>query len=145
MYLQRARIQKEQVVARWHLYYKTELSAKDKRRLNQAIEVSKNSDCRHKHGAVLMAGGRVLSVGINSNRNDPSVIGDAQLKYSVHAEIAALRSWGGTNLKNATIYVARLGRSGDPMMSKPCENCQKALKEAGVRKVIYTIDNEMEL
>lgn len=92
-----------------------------------------------------MAGGRVLSVGINSNRNDPSVIGDAQLKYSVHAEIAALRAWGGTNLKNATIYVARLGRSGDPMMSKPCENCQKALKEAGVRKVIYTIDNEMEL
>lgn len=94
---------------------------------------------------MLTAGGRVLSVGINTNRNDPLIIGEAQLKNSIHAEVAALRAWGGTGLKNATIYVARLGKAGDPVYSKPCENCQKALKDAGVKKVIYTIDNEMEL
>lgn len=129
------------------LYYKplATLSAKDRRRLDQAIKVAENSECRKRHGAVLTAGGRVLSVGINTNRNDPLIIGEAQLKNSIHAEVAALRAWGGTGLKNATIYVARLGKAGDPVYSKPCENCQKALKDAGVKKVIYTIDNEMEL
>lgn len=92
-----------------------------------------------------MAGGRVLSIGINTNRNDPSIIGDAQLAYSVHAEVAALRAHG-SKVKNGTIYIARIGKKNDePMMSKPCENCQKALKDAGVKKVIYTIDNGMEL
>lgn len=79
------------------------------------------------------------------NRNDPAIIGDAQLNYSVHAEVAALRAWGGTNLRNATLYVARIGRDGTPMMSKPCANCQQALRDAGVKKVVYTIDSEMEL
>lgn len=133
------------MIALWHLYYKTVLSAKDRSRLDQAIRVSENSECRKRHGAVLTSGGRVLGIGVNVNRNDPAVIGDAQLNYSVHAEIAALRAWGGSNLKNATMYVARIGRYGEPMMSKPCAKCQEALKAAGVKKVVYTIDNEMEI
>ena len=133
------------MVATWHLYYKTELSAKDRSRLDQAVRIAENSECQKRHGAILTSGGRVLGIGVNTNRNDPAIIGDAQLAYSVHAEVAALRAWGGTNLKNATIYVARIGRNGDPMMSKPCVKCQEALKAAGVKKVVYTIDNEMEI
>ena len=128
------------------LYYKStsNLSAKDRRRLDQALRVAENSDCRQRHGAVLMAGGRVLSVGINTNKNDPYYIGEDQLDKSIHAEIQALRAHG-SKVKNGTIYIARLGKRDIPLMSKPCDNCQKALKEAGVKKVVYTIDNEMEI
>lgn len=85
-----------------------------------------------------------MSVGINTNRNDPAIIGDAQLNYSVHAEVAALRGLG-HSVKNGIMYVARVDKKGEPKMSKPCAKCQEALKKAGVRKVVYTIDDEMEL
>lgn len=127
-----------------HLYYKSSLSRKDRGMLNRAIELARTSDCRHRHGAVLVDGGRVLSFGVNSNKNDPMIVGDELLEKSVHAEIAALRRHKGP-LHNATIYVARVGRRDTPLMSKPCKNCQKALKDAGVTKVVYTVDNEMDL
>lgn len=66
--------------------------------------------------------------------------------YSTHAEIAALKQLPkGISLKNATMYVARISKGGVPSMSAPCINCQKALKEAGIRKVVYTIDKEVKL
>lgn len=137
---------KEQVIAIWHLYYQqSDLSAKDRSRLNQALRIAENSECRQRHGAVLTQGGRVLGIGVNVNKNDPVYSGENQLAFSIHAEEAALRSWGGSGLKGATIYVARLGKRNIPLNSKPCASCQKMLKEAGVRRVVYTIDNEMEL
>lgn len=32
-----------------------------------------------------------------------------------------------------------------PMMSKPCPMCQEALREAGIKKIFYTIDGEIDL
>jgi deoxycytidylate deaminase len=42
--------------------------------------------------------------------------------------------------RGATIYVARVNRTGEPRMSKPCSACARALKDAGVSKIIYTIN-----
>lgn len=49
------------------------------------------------------------------------------------------------DLKNATIYVARVNNSGEQMMSKPCINCQEALRARGIKKVFFTIDRSMGL
>lgn len=134
------------MIARWHLYYQqSDLSAKDRRRLNQALRIAENSECRQRHGAVLTQGGRVLGIGVNVNKNDPVYSGEDQLAFSVHAEEAAIRSWGGASLKGATIYVARLGRRGVPLNSKPCAKCQELLKTAGVRRVVYTVENILHL
>lgn len=66
--------------------------------------------------------------------------------FSTHAEVAALKQLPqDINLKNATMYVARITPGGRPAMSAPCANCQVALKEAGIRKVVYTIDKEVKL
>lgn len=135
---------KAQVIAIWHLYYKTELSGKDRSRLSQAMRIAETGTCYKRHGAILTSGSRVLSVGINTYKNMPDIVEDAKEEFSVHAEIAALKAYG-RPVKNGTMYIARIGRRGAPLMSKPCVNCQQALKDAGVRKVVYTIDNEMEI
>lgn len=90
-------------------------------------------------------GGRVLSVATNSSRNDPNCVPDPKTQAAVHAEVAALKACGRTRVAGGTIYVARVNNSGDPLMSKPCIRCQKVLKDAGIKKIVYTISNTMEL
>lgn len=91
-----------------------------------------------KHGAVIVKGGRVISVGINKNRNHPTVVSSEHIKThcSVHAEVDAIRKV--KNVKGATIYVARVNKNGQDRLSRPCDRCHKAIQEAGIRKVIYT-------
>jgi deoxycytidylate deaminase len=56
---------------------------------------------------------------------------------SVHAEVDALSRCN--DPRGATIYVARVNKRGEERMSRPCISCEKALLEAGVKKVIYTL------
>ena len=47
----------------------------------------------------------------------------------------------GTNkfdLTKATIYIVRVGANGDMKMAKPCEDCQRLLRESGIRRVIFS-------
>ena len=112
--------------------------------LAHAMKLAATSSSRKRLGAILVSGGRVVGRGTNRVPNDTALIGWDATTNSTHAEIAALRDYG-SSMKNGTIYVARLGKSGIPRMSKPCKKCQKALRDAGVKKVVYTVDNEMEL
>lgn len=108
------------------------------------MNIAQNSTCKQQHGAIIYRSGAVLSVGINRNKNNPTFVGEATKNWSVHAEVAAIKACGNANLKNATLYVARINKSGSPMMSKPCVKCQKAIEDAGIKKVIYTIDGTIE-
>lgn len=123
------------------------MSKNDQKYLGQAIDLAKMSECNYKHGAVLRKSGKTIAVGVNYGVNDPAYLTDevAAEHAAVHAEVAALNSARKIDLTGATIYVARVIKNGEPRMSKPCERCQKALKARGVRKVFYTLDNEMEL
>lgn len=56
---------------------------------------------------------------------------------TVHAEIDALSRVA--DPRGATVYVARVGKHGDPRFSRPCANCAKALAEAGVKAIVYTV------
>ena len=109
------------------------------------MRAASNSLCHQRHGAVVVVGGRVLGVAINSDRNDPNIVDDPKTQAAVHAEVAALRACGSARVAGGTIYVARVNRKGMPMMSKPCANCQKVLKAAGVKKIVYTIDSMIDL
>lgn len=109
--------------------------------LNLAMKAAKASSCVHSHGAIIVRGGSVLSIGINKWRNDfPLVSTDNEdeksFDISVHAEIDALSRV--SNPRGATIYIARVNKKGQARMSKPCKRCAQALKDAGVSKVIYT-------
>lgn len=39
----------------------------------------------------------------------------------------------------STVYVARVAKSGDWAMSRPCSSCERTLRLKGVKKVYYTI------
>lgn len=54
-----------------------------------------------------------------------------------HAEIRAMAKVPPSSLVGATIYVARScrGKWGD---SRPCSSCDRAIRKAGIKRVIYT-------
>lgn len=109
--------------------------------INFAMRIAENSECNQRHGAIVVRAGSVLSTGLNKWRTDmhtSRVLFDEgrRLDVSVHAEIDALSR--AKHTKGATIYIARVNRKGEPRYSKPCKNCAKAIKAAGISKIIYT-------
>lgn len=93
-----------------------------------------------RHGAVVVKGGRVVSVGINKFRNHPTILEKCNVRTaaSTHAEIDAL-----SRVKDphgAVIYVARVNNSGRKRFSRPCPRCYAELERAGVKKIVYTLD-----
>lgn len=112
----------------------------------RAARLAQQSTCNQQHGAIIVRGGSVLGTGINMMKNNPDTPGlDPKTQSSVHAECAALKAVKGTNLKGAIVYVARINKAQQPMMSKPCPNCEAELKRRGVVKMIWTLDNSKNL
>lgn len=91
-----------------------------------------------KHGAVIVKGGRVLSVGLNKFRNHPTIIPNEYIKTScsTHAEIDALRKV--SDVRGAVMYIARVNKSGQHRLSRPCNYCYEAIREAGISKIVFT-------
>ena len=110
------------------------------RHLSTAIKIAESNDLypKWKFGAIILKGGAVQAVGMNKLHTPASVASDEHLmSLSTHAENDALKRCGST--KGATIYVARVGRNGQPALARPCKQCRKLLLEAGIRRAIYTI------
>lgn len=118
------------------------LSKKQKAYMNVARFLASKSEQRHKHGAVVVKSGRVLGMGHNKRRNHPHVIpaGKHREQCGYHAEALAIRD-AGENARGGTIFVARVNRQGDDLLSKPCMQCQKLIEESGLKNVIYTLSD----
>jgi deoxycytidylate deaminase len=117
------------------------ISRTQKSFLNLAQKAAGASECVQRHGAVVVRAGSVLSIGVNKWRNDVTLANEMMddgrsADVSVHAEIDALSRVG--NPVGATIYIARINKSGEARLSKPCNRCAEAIKEAGITKVVYT-------
>ena len=99
--------------------------------LHKAVRVALTSDCRMKHGAVVVHHGKVIGSSPNVYKNDPK---NVEKQYcSIHAEVRALRKAGFP--KKATVYVARVNRFGEPRYSKPCAGCMSLIEELGCKAV----------
>lgn len=112
------------------------LSKRDKAMLARAAEVAKQSSCKQKHGAILYRGGRVLAVGVNSQRNEHPSMEIDPTEYTYHAEVAAM--FGVHSTEGATLFVARINRRGNPVYSCPCENCMHSILVGGIKRVVFT-------
>jgi len=98
----------------------------------------------YRHGALLIRGGSVLNW--SENKNQYCGFGNRFRQYNtglptVHAELGCILGVDKSKTKNATIYVARIGKAGDWRLSKPCAMCMAAAKFAGVRQIVYTIED----
>jgi deoxycytidylate deaminase len=105
--------------------------------IKRSITVAQRSEYRWKHGAVVAKGNKVIGFAPNKFRNSPHI--DAE-NVSVHAEAAVIRELlkNYTDLKGTTIYIARVSRTGVPTISRPCVNCMRAIRDAGIKEIVYT-------
>lgn len=115
------------------------LTRAEEAHLSRAVKVAGQSTCRQMHGAVIAVGRRVLALGVNSFRSHPMHVTDPKREASFHAEVAVLRQLNyDVNDGRSVLFVARVNRLGEPMLSMPCPECRLAIAKAGVGKVVYT-------
>jgi len=110
--------------------------------LNVAKKLAETSEENMKHGCVIVLGGSVQAMGINKRTNDPFFHKNLHW-LSEHAEAAALRRSNRT--EGAVAYIARVNKHGEERMSRPCPKCMEALKSAGIKKIVYTVDSSIYL
>ena len=109
------------------------------RHMERAIAIARTSTCRQMHGVVISHGPRVLSVGVNTFRSSPLVCSDPPSQAAFHAEIMALRALrSDVKHERLTLYSARIGRSGEVALAKPCVRCQSVLDYEGITQVYWT-------
>lgn len=117
--------------------------------LSRAMKMAHRSRVVQRHGAIVVKGGSILSMGFNRYSNDPKLFPvnhfssdklnhEDRTSISVHAELAALRKLTPEQLRGATVYVARVTPSGAVGSSEPCPACALELKRVGIKKVIFT-------
>jgi deoxycytidylate deaminase len=94
---------------------------------------------RHKLGAVIVKGNRVLSTGYNEIRWSSKL-----RKSNIHAEEAAIVKLLKENrledLNGSSIYISRVCPSGRLGLSRPCCDCTRLILSVGISKVVYTTD-----
>ena len=117
---------------------------RDQKFINLAQKLCKLSEHSYKMAAIVTKGSRILSFGINKYRTHPKQINPftKERGVSVHAELAAIIGVSEENLRGSSVYIARRLVNGEAALAKPCTCCIAILREAGVKKVIYTINNE---
>lgn len=108
--------------------------------LKRAIEVAEKSEYYpYKIGAVVFKGGRILSEGTNALRYCSRVPDKYKnFDHSLHAEQDALSKLYPDKAKGANMIVVRINESGNVSLAKPCENCQKMIKDCGIKWVYYS-------
>jgi deoxycytidylate deaminase len=102
-----------------------------------ASKEAAKSQHKHRLGAVIVKGERILATGFNQLR--PS----SRLKTTtLHAEAAAilklLKEGRLASLAGSEIYVSRFTAGGSIGLARPCSNCLDLCRSVGIRRVHYT-------
>ena len=108
--------------------------------LEIAEKISSRSDCRHKHGALLVSGGRIINSGHNRNKYcsfGQRFRGHGRGLATVHAEISAVLGVDRSKTAGSDLFVAREGRK----LSKPCDMCIDVLRFVGISRVYYSMED----
>jgi len=96
---------------------------------------------RHRLGAVVVKGGRILSTGYYEVRYTKEL-----KKPTLHAEQSAilklLKRRKLHDLVGSTLYVYRRTPGGNLGNACPCGDCMDLIRSVGIRKVFYTEDNQ---
>ena len=99
----------------------------------------KSTHPKHKLGATIIKGSKILGLGFNKLRTDPL---SPTPFHQIHAELDALNDKDTKDFRGSKIYVYRKLQNGEQALAKPCIYCQKELKRRGVKECIYTEDKD---
>lgn len=120
---------------------------RDERFINYALFIAKLSKHRrHKVGAIITKGSRILSVGINKVKTHPLQHNTHTKKHgkSIHAELSAILGLSTNQRRGSTIYVARLLADESYGLAKPCSYCMALIEEVEIKKVVWTISKRRD-
>lgn len=118
---------------------------------HNACYYSDNS--RIRLGAVLVYKNKVLSVGWNSTKTNPTQkrlnvqrgfdVNASNAFNTLHAEVDCLLKakdldidWG-----KASIFVYRIKKNGEVGLSRPCKGCMTLIKSMGIKNIYYSTDD----
>jgi len=115
--------------------------SRKERGMRAAIKAARLSQFyAHRVGAALFNGPHLIALGYNRHKSHPQ-----NTCFTQHAEFNSLLkkrtladSTRGPKSRNLTMYVARLTRTDKISLSRPCDKCQRALRDAGIKTVYYT-------
>lgn len=133
----------------------------DKRMFKAAKEEAMKSDYKRFHvGAVIVYGHTIIGRGRNGNKSHPmqKVYNKKYRKFnstegkfildSIHAEIMAISNISyvvgkEVDFSKAKIYVYRIckGKKNGYGNAKPCPACMNAIRDLGIKTVMYTDDD----
>lgn len=91
-------------------------------------EAKRNIRYQHNIGAVLVRGGSVLSKASNIYEN------------GLHAEMRCILG-SKSDKQGSIMYVARHMRSQIFGMAKPCSQCEKLIRDSGIKMVVFTTND----
>ena len=120
-------------------------------KIQRYMQVAKKSACNsefpdYRHGAVLVRGGSVINISYNKDKFcsfGHRFRSKTEGKATLHAELGAILGMDRSITDGATIYVARVGKENNFKLSKPCDMCEAALRYVGIKRVVYTVDNNI--
>lgn len=117
------------------------------RHIEYAARIARQSDFPdYRHGAILVKGSSILNT--STNKSNYCSFGHrfrrkASGHATLHAELGAILGMDRAVTEGATIYVARVGKTGEFKLSKPCSMCHAAMKHVGIKRVVYTINDKV--
>jgi len=113
-----------------------------------------NPNLTEKLAAAIVHRNKIISIGMNRMKTHPLAVKYGRNKDAIylHAEIDsiknALREIDIDNFEKCDIYVVRVkkekpfGKKYIWGLAKPCSGCQKAIQDFGIRRVIYTCNDQ---
>jgi deoxycytidylate deaminase len=107
-----------------------------------AIKLAENSTYKHRHGAVIVKHGKIISRGTNQLRYH-KLSKYYEYRNSLHAESCAILRTR-CDVRKTVLYVARINNAGNPRLSAPCKECTTLLHQMGIKSVIYTTNDGWE-
>jgi tRNA(Arg) A34 adenosine deaminase TadA len=110
-----------------------------------ALIEARLSDNRHRLGAVIFRKNTVLSSNHNYSLRGAKKLHPrfSKWKGSIHAEVATILS-ARCDLSGASMFLLRINRKEELLLSKPCVQCLSYISFVGIRRVIYSTGSGFE-
>jgi deoxycytidylate deaminase len=90
--------------------------------------------------SIILKGGSILAIGENDYERKSYAFKNKngyKQYQGLHSELAAINKCTKEQLKGSTIIIYGLGGEQVPYSTKPCEHCLHAIKDVGIKTIIY--------
>ena len=118
------------------------LSRKEMTHINTAATEAASSELMFRHGAVAVQNGKCIAKGRNNYRTyssdnilDPAECCTCHAECDVLHKLLKIRN---LRRNNITMYIVRIGQSGDLRESAPCHHCHEKMLFFGIKTLIYS-------